>query len=102
MTGFTEDPALIRHAIEYVVELYEELSQENGAPTPGTQNQTVEFILADPELSRAVDEWGTRTGSDEATAAPPRRLPRDETYRRVAAFLRSVMDPPVFERMERR
>lgn len=98
MTGLTEDTELIRHALEYVIEIYQELTQENGAPTPGTQNQTVAFILADPELSRAVKEWGQRNSADQARAAPPRRLPVDETYRRVAYFLSRTMETPVFAR----
>lgn len=98
MTGLTHDTELIRHAIEYIVELYREISGENGAPTPGTQNQAVNFILADPALSRAVSAWGERTRADEASAAPPQRLPFDETCRRVEAFMRSVMERPVFAR----
>ncbi|MBV8739012.1 MAG: hypothetical protein JO007_17495 [Alphaproteobacteria bacterium] len=100
MTGLTHDTELIRHAVEYVAELYRELSEENGAPTPGTQNQVVNFILADPALSRAVRAWGERTRADEATAGPPQRLPFDETYRRVEAFMRSVMERPVFARKD--
>ena len=101
MTAATEDTSLINAALAYVVELYRELSQENGAPTPGTQNQTVDFILANPELSRAVREWGEHARIDEAIVAPPRRLPFDETYRRVGRFMRNVMEPPVFERKNR-
>jgi hypothetical protein len=48
---------LIRQALAYVIELYHELTEENGAPTLGIQNQVVDFILADPELSRAVLDW---------------------------------------------
>jgi hypothetical protein len=101
MIGLTEDTALIRDAIAYTIELYRELSTENGAPTPGTQNQTVDFILADPELSLAVKKWGERARVDEATTAPPRRPPFDEAYRRIRAFMLSVMEPPVFARKER-
>ena len=101
MTGLTEDTALIRHGFEYVIEVYRELSEENGAPTPGTQNQAVNFILADPALRRGVQEWARRHRPDEATTTPPQRLAYDETYRRVAAFMRQVMDVPVFERKDR-
>jgi hypothetical protein len=94
----TEDTALIQHAMAYVIELYRELTQENGAPTPGTQNQVVEWILTDPELRRAVSQWALRVGVDEATTNPPQRLPRDATYDRVRARLLSVMDPPIFMR----
>lgn len=97
----TEDTRLKEHALEYVIEVYRELSEENGAPTPGTQNQAVDFILADPELTRSVDEWARGTRPDEATTAPRQRLPYDETYRRVAGFLRRVMETPVFERKDR-
>lgn len=100
MVGLTEDTALIAAAFSYVVELYRELSVENGAPTLGTQNQAVDFILARPELARAVKEWARRTRPDEAKAAPPQRLPFDETYHRVAAFLRDLIEVRVFERGE--
>ncbi len=84
MAGLTEDTALITDACAYVIELYRELSEENGAPTAGTQNQAVNFILADPLLSRYVKQWGEGRRVDEATIAPPQRLPCDERYRRVA------------------
>lgn len=98
MAGLTEDTALIEAAISYVIELYRELSGENGAPALGTQNQAVDFILAHPELAQAVTQWAERARPDEATTAPPRRLPFDETYRRVGAFLRGIMGCPVFTR----
>lgn len=100
MTGLTEDTALIGDAIAYAIELYRELSEENGAPTSGTQNQTVDFILADPELSFAVRRWGEHARIDEATTAPPQRLPYDEAYRRISDFMKSAMEPPVFQRKE--
>jgi hypothetical protein len=102
MTGLSEDETLIASATAYVIELYRELSQENGAPTPGTQNQAVAFILRDPQLRRAVAAWGRSAAIDEAVARPPRRLPQDDTYWRVAGFLREVMDEPVFLRAKRR
>ena len=52
-----EEPRLREAVLEYVNELYRELSQENGAATLGTQNQTADFILTDPELCRAVLAW---------------------------------------------
>ncbi|HUC71999.1 MAG TPA: hypothetical protein VMS01_12475 [Stellaceae bacterium] len=101
MTGLTEDTAMIGDAIAYVIELYRELSAENGAPTPGTQNQTVDFILADPELSLAVRKWRERTRVGEATTAPPQRLPSDDAYARIRGFMLSIMEPPIFARKER-
>ena len=85
-----------RHALAYAIELYRELTEENGAPTLGTQNQAVDFILADPELSAAVADWGETANLDEATIEPPRRLPCDATYRQVSGFLLSVMKQPEF------
>ena len=78
MTQVTEDTALIRHALAYAIELYRELTDENGAPSLGTQNQTVDFILDDPQLRSAIEAWARTAQTDEATTAPPRRLPRDE------------------------
>ena len=98
MPALTEDTALIRHAVAYAIELYRELSGENGAPSLGTQNQMVDFILADPELRETVAHWGEEVESGEATTAPPRRLPCDAAYRRVRAHLESIMDQPVFMR----
>ena len=96
--ALTEDTVLIRRAIAYVIELYRELTAENGAPSLGTQNQVVEFILADPELREAVAQWGQAADPDEATTQPLRRLPCDATYQRARAYLRRVMDEPVFTR----
>jgi hypothetical protein len=96
MSAITEDTLLIRQALAYAIELYRELSEENGAPSLGTQNQVMEFILADPELRAAVAHWARLVESDEATTAPPRRLPCDAAYRRISAYLQSIMDQPVF------
>ncbi len=98
MTALTEDTTLIRHAIAYVIELYRELSEENGAPSLGTQNQAVDFILADPQLSAAIAEWGRKAQIDEATIAPARRLAGGADFQRISAYLRSVMEQPVFTR----
>jgi hypothetical protein len=102
MTGLTEDTRLIEDAFAYVVEVYRELTEENGAPSLGTQNQAVDFILADPELRRSVAEWARHARIDEATTAPRERVPYNETYQKVASYLRRVMEPPVFEREDRR
>jgi hypothetical protein len=98
MPEITEDAVLIRQALAYAIELYRELSEENGAPTHGTQNQVVDFILADPELRTAAAQWARLIDSDDATTTPPRRLPCDAVYRRVRDYLRSIMDQPVFTR----
>ena len=98
MPAVIEDTLLIRQALAYAIELYRELSEENGAPTLGTQNQVVDFILADPELRAAVAHWANLIESDEATTAPPRRLPCDAAYRRIRDYLTSIMDQPVFTR----
>src|SRR4051812_45287568 len=91
-----EDTGLRQAALVYVIALYQELTVENGAPTLGTQNQAVDFILGDPELCRAVADWATTTEIDKATTAPPQRLPRDALYDRVRAFLARIMEPSVF------
>ena len=98
MPAITEDTLLIQQAIAYAIELYRELTEENGAPSLGTQNQVVDFILADPELRAAVADWGEATELDEATTTPPRRLPCDAAYRRIRAYLESIMERPVFTR----
>jgi hypothetical protein len=96
-----EDTGLRQAALAYVIALYEELTEENGAPTLGTQNQAVDFILADPELRQAVSAWAACTPIGEATTAPPQRLPQDAVYQRVRAFLASIMERPVFEAPDR-
>jgi hypothetical protein len=98
MSAITEDTVLIRQALAYAIEVYRELSAENGAPSLGTQNQVVDFILADPELRAAVAHWARLVESNEATTAPPRRLPCDAAYRRIRAYLQSIMGQPVFTR----
>src|SRR5437879_4756391 len=91
-----EDTKSREQALAYVIRLYDELTEENGAPTLGTQNQAVDFILGDPELCRAVADWARATEIDEATMAPPQRLPRDALYDRVRTFLGRIEAPPVF------
>jgi len=90
----TEDTGLIADAYAYVLELYRELSDENGAPLPGTENQAVTFILTAPELCAAVRTWAAEARPDEASTAPPRRLRRDPLYERTRAFLAAIMDKP--------
>ena len=91
-----EDTQLGAQALAYVIELYRELTVENGAPTLGSQNQAVDFIRADPELRRAVAAWAATAEIDEATTAPRQRLPFDALYDRVRAFLEGIMTPSVF------
>jgi hypothetical protein len=98
MTLPIEDTRLRQAALAYVIALYDELTEENGAPTLGTQNQAVEFIMGDPELCRAVMAWAAGASIDEATTAPPQRLPHDALYVRVRAYLELIMEPPVFAR----
>jgi hypothetical protein len=91
-----EDTELRKQALAYVIRLYDELTEENGAPTLGTQNQAVDFILADPELRRAVQDWAKTAEIDEATTAPPQHLPCDALYDRMRGFMARIMEPPVF------
>ncbi|HZS81395.1 MAG TPA: hypothetical protein VFA50_00880 [Stellaceae bacterium] len=83
-----EDAAAVAAALAYVTLLYRELSAESGSPTLGTQNQLVEFILADAGLRAAVRRWADALGIDEASMAPPHALPRDDAYRRIRDRLR--------------
>jgi hypothetical protein len=91
-----EETRLRRAALSYVMDLHCELTQENGAPPLGTQNQAVDFILGDPELRRALAAWAAVAEIDEATTAPRRRPPQDALYHRVRAYLEDIMEPPVF------
>ena len=94
--AITEDTLLIRRAMACVVELYREMTEENGAPTLGTQNQVVEFILADPELCLAVSRWAGTAEIEEATTRPSARLPDDGAHQRIRSYLQSVMEPSLF------
>jgi len=96
-----EDIGLRQAALAYVIELYRELTEENGAPTLGTQNQAVDFIVADPERRRRVAEWAASASTAEATTAPPRRLPGDTLYVEVRTEMERIMAPPVFETPDR-
>jgi hypothetical protein len=95
-----EDIGLRQAALAYVIALYRELTQENGAPMPGTQNQVVDFILADPERRRRVAAWAADEGVLEATTAVPQRLPQDTLYVEIRTLMERVMAAPVFERPE--
>jgi hypothetical protein len=88
------DTRLRLQALAYVIKLYDELTAENGAPTLGTQNQVVEFVLADPDLCRAVAEWAATTDIDEASTATQRRPPQDDLYRRVRTFFEKITGQP--------
>ena len=88
------DTTLALHALTYVIRLHADLTSEHGAPTLGTQNQAVDFILADPELSRAVATWAAMTNIGEASTKPSQRLPHDELYRRVREYLEKISSRP--------
>ena len=45
-----------------------------------------------------IEAWARTAQTDEATTTPPRRLPHDDAYRRIAEFMLSVMETPVFAR----
>lgn len=94
----TEDTLLTRQVLAYVIELYQELTEENGAPMPGTQNQVVDYILAEPELHAAVADWAQQAGIDEAATAARPHLPRGHTYERIRDYFQSIMGQPVFAR----
>ena len=91
-----KDTELAAKALAYVIELYREFNVENGAPPLGTQNQVVEFILADPELTAAVARWAEGLDIEEASTRPPQRLPRDALYERVRACLEEFGQDPMF------
>src|SRR5437867_3135915 len=92
-----EDTRLRQAALAYVIALYEELTGENGAPTLGTQNQAVDFILSDSDLRRGVARWAAEAGiGDGAMAPPPWRLPLDGLYDRVRAYLEEIIGQPAF------
>ena len=91
-----EDTRLRQAALAYVIALYEELTGENGAPTLGTQNQAVDFILSDSDLRRGVARWAAEAEIGDGAMAPPWRLPQDGLYDRVRAYLEEIMERPVF------
>jgi hypothetical protein len=95
-----EDIELRQAALAYVIALYRELSEENGAPMPGTENQVVDFILADPERRRRVAAWAATASFKEATTKPPQRLPQDTFYVEIRTLMERIMAPPVFETPE--
>jgi hypothetical protein len=92
--AMARDTALALHALTYVIRLHADLTSEHGAPTLGTQNQAVDFILADPDLSRAVATWAAMTNIWEASTKPSQRLPHDELYRRVREYLVKISSKP--------
>jgi hypothetical protein len=96
MLPLTEEARLGLAALAYVIDLHDELTQENGAPPLGTQNQAVDFILSDPELRHALADWAANAEVDEATTTLQRRPPHDALYHRVRTYLEHIMGPRVF------
>ena len=94
-----DEDAIILDAVTYVGELYREITEENGQPPLGTQNQVVDFIRGDPELVASVRRWAEMRREDDPVPHPPQRPPEDEAYRRIAARLKAtLLETPVFER----
>jgi hypothetical protein len=96
MLPLTEDGRLRLAALAYVIESHEELTQENGAPPLGTQNQAVDFILGDPELRHALADWAANAEIDEAPTTLQRRPPYDVLYHRVRDYLEHIGGRRVF------
>jgi (p)ppGpp synthase/HD superfamily hydrolase len=92
-----EDIETVQAALLYVIEMHRELTCENGAPTLGTQNQAVDFILADAGLRQAVAHWAALNQIDEATTVPRSRLTQDALYRRVRDYLLQISERAAFE-----
>jgi hypothetical protein len=88
----TEELQLIADALAYVTEVYREVTQENGAPTLGTQNQMVEFVLRDEALRRAAQACARRTGQGDATFERHELPPYDEAYWRVRERMLATME----------
>ena len=99
MVPLTEEERLRLAALAYVIDLHDELTQENGAPPLGTQNQAVDFILGDPELRRALTDWAADAEIDEATLTL-RRPPQDALYARVRSYLERIGERRVFPTAE--
>jgi hypothetical protein len=95
MLRLTEEEKLRLAALAYVIDLHAELTQENGAPPLGTQNQAVDFILGDPELRRALAAWAADAEVLEATLTL-RRPPQDALYHRVRSYLEHIGERRVF------
>src|SRR5947209_1168964 len=89
-----DDPKSITDVLAYVTEIYREMAQENAAPTLGTQNQMVEFVLADGELLRAAQDWARRANPGEAGLEPLERPARDAAFCRVRERLLETMELP--------
>jgi len=83
-----EDPEVRTAALEYVIALYRDLTAENGAPLPGTQNQVADAILADPELCDYVRRWAADIDFERDPAPRP---PIDDVYRHLRARMIEAM-----------
>ncbi|HEY0526485.1 MAG TPA: hypothetical protein VGD08_24030 [Stellaceae bacterium] len=84
----SEDKEVRTATLEYVVALYRDLTAENGAPLPGTQNQVADMILADPDLCEYVRRWAAGIDFERAPAPRP---PIDDVYRRLRARMTEAM-----------
>ena len=104
------DTALALQALAYVIRLHADLTSEHGAPTLGTQNQAVDFILADPDLSRAVATWAAMTNIGEASTKPSQvaarraisarpRIPRKHLFQAEPAPMRASCIAPARHRV---
>ena len=91
----TKEARLRLAALAYVIDLHNELTQENGAPPLGTQNQAVDFILGDPELRRALADWAAGADLKQITTAM-RRPPQDALYHRVRSYFEQIDGRRIF------
>ena len=82
-----EEAQLVIDAVTYLRAAIRTVTGETGAPIE-IQNRILAFILGDEEVRETIFDWGRNRTRDEEDAGEDVELPSDETFQRIAAYIR--------------
>ena len=92
-----EDIGLRQAAQAYVIALYRELTEEKRRADARHAEPGRGLHPGRSGAAAARRRVGRDESVEEATTAPPQRLPQDKFYVEVRTLMEQIMAPPVFE-----
>jgi hypothetical protein len=86
-----EEAQLVIDSVTYLRAAIRVVTGEAGAPIE-IQNNVLGFILGDDALRDSVLDWGLNRTHEEEDAGEDVELPDDETFERIAEYIRQLWD----------
>ena len=86
-----DEAQLILDSVTYLRAAIRMVTGESGAPIE-VQNNILGFILGDDELRDNILDWGLNRTREEEDAGEDVELPSDETFERIASYIRDLWE----------